>query len=159
MDDRVRLTGARGRPAPEALKVSIAYRAGWKAHGTLTYAWPDARAKAEAADRVLRARLDRLGLRFDDVVSEFVGAGAAHGALTPAGAGADAPEVLYRIGVRSRDRAAVERFTREVAPLVLNGPPSATGYAQARGKVEEVVAFWPALIARAAVPWHVEVLG
>lgn len=154
--DRVRVTGARGRPAPATLKVSIAYRAGWKAHGTLTYAWPHARAKAEAADRILRERLDRLGLRFDDVVSEFVGAGAAHGPLTPPRDGDDAPEVQYRVGVRGRDRAAVERFTREVAPLVLNGPPSATGYAQARGKVEEVVAFWPALVARDAVPWAVE---
>ncbi len=157
--DRVRMHGAIGRPAPERLKVSIAYHAGWKAHGTLTYAWPEARAKAELADRTLRARLDRLGLRFEQVVSEFVGAGATHGALAGPDAGRDAPEVLYRIGVRDADRAMVERFTREVAPLVLNGPPSATGYAQARGKVEEVVAFWPALVPRRAVPVQVEVLS
>ena len=155
--DRVHMTGARGRPAPEMLKVSIAYQAGWKAFGTLTYAWPDARDKARLADRVLRERLDRLGVRFDEIVSEFVGAGATHGVLAPANAGDDAPEVMYRVGVRGQDRSAVERFTREVAPLVLNGPPSVTGYAQARGKVEEVVAFWPALIRRDAVHVDVEV--
>ncbi len=155
--DRVRMTGARGRPAPAMLKVSVAYQAGWKAFGTLTYAWPDARDKAQMADRVLRERLDRMGLGFDEIVSEFVGAGAAHGRVTPAGAGDDAPEVMYRVGVRSENKAAVERFTREVAPLVLNGPPSVTGYAQARGKVEEVVAFWPALIHRDAVHVQVEV--
>lgn len=156
--DRVRMTGARGTPRPAMLKVSVAYQAGWKAHGTLTYAWPDAAEKARVADRILRERLDRLGLRFDEVVSEFVGAGAAHGVVTPAGAGDDAPEVMYRVGVRSANKAAVERFTREVAPLVLNGPPSVTGYQQARGKVEEVVAFWPALIRRDAVDVQVEVL-
>ena len=155
--DRVHMTGARGRPAPEMLKVSIAYQAGWKAFGTLTYAWPDALEKARLADRVLRERLDRLGVRFDEIVSEFVGAGATHGVLAPADAGEDAPEVMYRVGVRGQDRSAVERFTREVAPLVLNGPPSVTGYAQARGKVEEVVAFWPALIRRDAVHVDVEV--
>ena len=40
----------------------------------------------------------------------------------------------------------VERFTREIAPLVLNGPPSVTGFAGGRPKVEEIVAYWPALI-------------
>ena len=157
--DRVRMTGARGREAPDMLKVSVAYQAGWKAFGTLTYAWPDAAEKAHMADRVLRERLDRLGLRFDEIVSEFVGAGAAHGVVTPAGAGDAAPEVMYRVGVRGSNKAHVERFTREVAPLVLNGPPSVTGYSQARGKVEEVVAFWPALIRREAVQVAVEVLA
>jgi hypothetical protein len=54
--------------------------------------------------------------------------------------------VQLRIGVRGDDRAAVERFTREIAPLVLNGPPSVTGFAGGRPKVEEIVAYWPALI-------------
>ncbi|MBX9928341.1 MAG: DUF1446 domain-containing protein [Gemmatimonadaceae bacterium] len=152
--DRVAVRGARGTPKPAQLKVSIAYTAGYKAIGTLTYAWPDALAKAQRADAVLRERLDRAGLRFDAIVSEFVGAGATHGTVAPQ---TELPEVGYRIGVRDADKAKVDRFTREVAPLVLNGPPSATGYAQARGKVEEVVAFWPALIDRQAVDVHVEV--
>jgi len=45
----------------------------------------------------------------------------------------------------------VERFSRELAPLVLNGPPSVTGFAGGRPKVEEVVAYWPALIDRRVV--------
>jgi hypothetical protein len=56
--------------------------------------------------------------------------------------------VQLRIGVRGPDRAAVERFTREIAPLVLTGPPSVTGFAGGRPDVQEVVAFWPALIDR-----------
>ena len=56
-----------------------------------------------------------------------------------------------RIGVRSTDKAAVERFTREIAPLVLTGPPSVTGFAGGRPQVEEIVAYWPALIDRTAV--------
>jgi hypothetical protein len=153
--DRVKVFGIKGRPATDKLKVSIAYRSGFKAVGTLVYSWPDAYPKAQLADRVLRERLDRLGLRFDQVMTEFVGVSSTHGRL--AGEPGDVPEVMLRVGVRGNDRAAVERFTRELAPLVLNGPPSVTGFAGGRPKVEEVVAYWPALIDKTVVQTNVEV--
>lgn len=155
-EDRVRVHGVRGRPPTDKLKVSIAYRAGYKAVGTLVYAWPDAQEKAQLADRVLRRRLDNLGLSFEEVHTEFVGASATHGAL--AGTVTDLPEVQLRIGVRGDDRKAVERFTREIAPLVLNGPPSVTGFAGGRPKVEEVIAYWPALIDKTIVTTAVEMV-
>src|SRR5687767_15199549 len=52
--DRVRVSGIKGKPATDKLKVSIAYRAGFKAVGTLVYVWPEALDKAKAADRILR---------------------------------------------------------------------------------------------------------
>ena len=140
----MRVFGINGRPATDKLKVSIAYRAGFKAVGTLVYAWPDAYAKAQLADRVLRERLAALGLTFENILTEFVGVSATHGRL--AGPANDPPEVQLRVGVRGTDKAAVERFTREIAPLVLNGPPTVTGFAGGRPKVEEIVAYWPALI-------------
>jgi hypothetical protein len=156
-EDRVRVFGITGRPATDKLKVSIAYRAGFKAVGSLVYAWPDALEKAQLADRVLRERLDNMGLRFDQVLTEYVGVSAAHGPLTVATG--EAPEVQWRVGVRSSDRKAVERFTREIAPLVLNGPPTVTGFAGGRPKVEEIVAYWPALIDKTVVRTHVEMLA
>ena len=156
-DDRVRVFGIEGRPATDKLKVSIAYRSGFKAVGTLVYAWPDALEKAQLADRVLRERLDTMGLRFDQLLTEYVGVSAAHGPLTPPVG--EAPEVQLRIGVRSMDRKSVERFTREIAPLVLNGPPSVTGFAGGRPKVEEIVAYWPALVDKSVVQTNVEVLS
>ena len=155
--DRVRVSGVRGRQPTDKLKVSVAYRAGYKAVGTLVYAWPDALEKAQRADEVLRRRLDRLGLRFDHVLTEFVGVSATHGPL--AGHPGDPPEVQLRVGVRSEDRSVVERFTREIAPLVLNGPPSVTGFGGGRPKVEQIVAYWPALIDRDVVSPAVEVLS
>ena len=154
-EDRVRVFGITGAPATDKLKVSIAYRDGWKAVGSLVYVWPDALEKAELADRVLRERLDRLGLRFDHVLTEFVGASATHGRLAGE-AGRHAPEIEFRIGVRGHDKAAIERFTREIVPLVLNGPPSVTGFAGGRPKVEEIVAYWPALIDKSVVTPRVE---
>ncbi len=149
--------GITGAPATDKLKVSIAYRSGYKAVGSLVYAWPDALEKAQLADRVLRERLDRMGLRFEHVLSEFVGANATHGPLAGPDAGRDAAEIQYRIGVRDDDKAKVERFTREIVPLVLNGPPSVTGFAGGRPKVEEIVAYWPALVDKTVVETAVEV--
>jgi hypothetical protein len=145
--DRVRVSGVRGRPRTDMLKVSIAYSAGWKAVGTLVYAWPDAVKKARAADRVLRERLDRLGLHFDEVLTELVGWDSTHGHLAGPPPD-DLPEVQLRVAVRSQDREPVERFTREIAPLILSGPPSVTGFAGGRPRVQEIMAFWPALIDR-----------
>ncbi|HKO15810.1 MAG TPA: acyclic terpene utilization AtuA family protein [Gemmatimonadaceae bacterium] len=154
--ERVRVFGIHGRPPTDQLKVSIGYRAGFKAVGTLVYAWPDALEKAQLADRVLRERLALLGLHFEEILTEFVGVSATHGPL--ATGHTDAPEVQLRVGVRAPDRAPVERFTREIAPLVLNGPPSVTGFAGGRPKVEEIVAYWPALIDRRIVETRVEVV-
>ena len=155
-ENRVRVFGIAGRPATDKLKVSIAYRDGWKAVGSLVYAWPDALEKAQLADRVLRERLDRLGLKFDHILTEFVGASATHGRLA-GDAGRDAPEIEFRIGVRGHDKAPIERFTREIVPLVLNGPPSVTGFAGGRPKVEEIVAYWPALVDKSVVTPRVEI--
>jgi hypothetical protein len=154
--DRVRVRGVKGTPATEFLKVSVSYSAGFKAVGTLVYAWPDAYAKARAADRILRARLERLGLKFEQVLTEFVGANATHGPLAGE-PDAEAPEVQLRVGVRGDDRKAVERFTKEIAPLILTGPPAVTGFAGGRPKVEEVVAYWPALIPKTEIEPRVEV--
>ncbi len=154
-ENRVRVHGIKGRPPTDRLKVSIAYRAGFKAVGTLVYSWPEAVDKARAAERILRERLDRLGLRFDHILAELVGHSSTHGPL--AGPVGDVPEVQLRFGVRGSDKKAVERFTREIAPLVLNGPPSVTGFAGGRPKVEEIVAYWPALIDKTQVRTTVEV--
>lgn len=152
--ERVRCTGVRGVPATGTYKVSISYAAGYRAIGSVAYAWPDAYRKAQAGARILRQRLERLHLEFDAVHSEFLGANACHGiaAAEPSPElAAQLPEVVMRFGVRSKNRAAVERFTKEIAPLVLSGPPSVTGLGAGRPKVEEVMAYWPALVPRSLV--------
>ena len=148
--DRVGVHGVRGRPPTPFLKVSIACSAGYKSVGTLVYSWPDAAEKARAAAGILRRRLDRLGLAFDRVLVELVGWDSTHGPLA-GDPPRDLPEVELRVAVRSDDRRAVERFSREIAPLVLTGPPSVTGFAGGRPRVQEIMAYWPALIDRSVV--------
>lgn len=149
-ENRVRVHGVRGGPRTDRLKVSISYSAGWKAAGTLVYGWPDPVKKAEYAARILRERLDRMGARFDSVRVEYVGWNACHGPLAGPPP-ADLPEVELRVAVRAQDREAVEMFSRELAPLILTGPPTVTGFAGGRPRVQEIVAYWPALIDRSVI--------
>ena len=105
----------------------------------------------------MRARLASLGLGFEEIYTEFLGSSACHGPV--AHTCPDPPEVQVRIGVRGYDRKAVDRFTRELIPLVLSGPPGATGYGEGRPPVREIVAYWPALVPREEIRPSIEVLG
>ncbi len=154
--DRIRISDVNGKPRPEFLKVSISYHYGWKAVGTLVYSAPDALEKARAADNIVRQRLRDLNLTFEKVHTEFFGVNACHGHLAPSIP--EAAEVQLRIGARDTEKPALERFTREVIPLVLNGPPAATGYGEGRPQVREIVAYWPALVTREAVATRIEVV-
>jgi hypothetical protein len=154
--DRVRVAGIRGGPRPPTLKLSISYANGWKAIGTLVYSWPQALAKARAADRIVRERLRNLGLSFEEIHTEFFGVSACHGMLAPPNP--DPPEVQLRIGVRGQDKKSVDRFTRELIPLVLNGPPGATGFGEGRPIVREIVAYWSTLIPRGEIRTYIDIV-
>ena len=156
-ENRVKVFGITGHPKTDFYKVSIAYSAGWKSVGTLVYSWPDANEKAKAADKILRERLERLGLKFDVILTEFVGVNATHGHLAGEPS-PDIPEVQLRIGVRGQNKADVERFTKEIAPLILTGPPGVTGFAGGRPKVEEIMAYFPALIPKNLIEPKVEIV-
>lgn len=153
--NKVEVSGVEGRAATDSYKVSMSYFDGYTAFSTLTYAWPDALAKAQRADEILRARLANLGLQFEEIRTEFLGFNSSFGNLAQH---ADMlNEVVMRVGVRGKDKSAIERFGREIAPLILTGPPSVTGFAGGRPKPSEVIAYWPALIPKSAVQPKVEV--
>ena len=98
-----------------------------------------------------------MGLKLDAVHSDFVGVNACHGEMSGEPS-PDIAEVALRLAVRSMDKGAVERFTRALVPIALNGPPSVTGLGAGRPKAEEIVAYWPALIPKEAVKPTVNVL-
>ena len=105
---------------------------------------------------MLRRRLEALNLKFDETQTQYVGVNSLHGALAGAPS-LDQAEVVLRFGVRGTEKAAIERFTKEIAPLALNGPPTVSGLGGGRPKVEEIVAYWPALIPKSVVKPKVEV--
>jgi hypothetical protein len=150
--DRVRVSGITGRPATPTFKVSASYLDGYIAFGSLTYSAPDALEKAQAADRLLRSRMHHYGLSFDEIHTEFIGMNACHG---PLAAAIEPNEVMMRIGVRGHHKASIERFGKEIAPLILTGPPSVTGFSGGRPKPSDVVAYFPALLDKSVVDMRV----
>ncbi len=107
--DVVAVTGARGKPAPERYKVSIAYRDGYAASGTLVIAGPGAADKARRAGEMILARLRRAGAAPEHSLIECLGAGDSLPGVLPR---ADPPEVVLRVSVRDSRKAIVERFSR-----------------------------------------------
>ena len=152
--DRVKVFNIKGRPSTDFYKVSMSYNDGYKAFGQLTYSAPDALKRAEAADKIIRARLDGLGLNFSEIRTEYLGYNSCHGPL--AKNNPEQNEVVLRIGVRAAEKSVIERFAKEIAPLILTGPPGVTGFAGGRPKPSTVVAYWPALIPKNKV--HPEVI-
>lgn len=153
--DRVRVSGIRGKPATDSLKVSIAYVQGYKATGQLTVSGPDALAKARICAEAIWGRLARAGFTFEETRTEFLGVDSCHGPITP-----PAPvtnEVVVRVGVKDGSREKVDRFGKELAPLVTSGPPGVTGFAGGRPRAAEVLGFWPALIPKERVRTEVTV--
>src|SRR3990167_2275050 len=156
--DRVKVYDVKGKPETEFYKVSCSYADGYSASASLTYSWPQALTKAKAADKILRRRLELLNLKFDEIRTEFIGYNACHGPLSTKLDEDLINEIMLRVAVRSHDYNSVERFGKEIAQLILTGPPSVTGFAGGRPKPSEVVAYWPALIPKKLVKPEIRIL-
>lgn len=156
--DRVKVFGIKGTPATEFYKVSCSYAYGYAASGSLTYSWPKALTKAKLAGDILKGRLEKLGLKFDETNVEYLGYNACHGPLANEIDEEKINEVVLKFSVRSQDYKSVERFGKEIAPLILTGPPAVTGFAGGRPKPSEVVAYWPALMPKKLVKSKVNIL-
>jgi hypothetical protein len=140
--DVVRVESAKGKPATYSYKVSIAYRDGWMASGTLLIVGPHAAEKGRTCGSMIRDRLWRAGVELFHWNIECLGSGESLAMQT------ETPEVVLRVSVRDPSRVAVERFTKEFAPLVTSGPPGVSGYTSGRPPVREVFAYWPALVSK-----------
>ena len=145
---RVRVSGARGRPPPERLKVSATYRDGFKAHGQLTVFGHDAVKKARHAGEALLRVLSERGCTFRETLIECLGTGASVRGIASRMSDTHLVETVLRVSVAADEKEPVERFTREIAPLVTWGPQGVTGYATGRPPVLPVFSYWPCLIDR-----------
>lgn len=157
-NNRVKVFNVAGKPETNMFKVSCSYAKGYSATGSLTYSWPQALTKAKAADKILRKRLEYLGLNLEEIRTEYVGYNSCHGPLSYTPDEDKINEIVMKVSVRSDDYASVERFGKEIAPLILTGPPSVTGFAGGRPKPSSVVAYWPALIPKNLVFPEVKIM-
>lgn len=152
--DRVRITGVRGRPRPEQLKVSMGYHDGWMGEVTVRYPWPDALAKARRAEEIIRKQMAMVGFQPKEILAEYIGYNSLSGPLAW-GDGADLNEVGLRLAVRTESKLDASRLPRFVPPIALNGPPGATGGGMP--KPRELIGLWSTLVPREEVEKQVRV--
>ncbi len=154
-ENRVSLSGIKGRAPCSTYKVSASYENGYKIVSTLCITGPDAVEKARLLSDVVFERMAMLGadIPVEDRFLELIGTNVLYEGLVPV---ADQPhEILMRLGAKSTDKKKLEILGKEIAPLLTSGPPGLTGYAGGRAKVSNVVGYWPALISRCQIkPTH-----
>ncbi|MDR2089959.1 MAG: DUF1446 domain-containing protein [Clostridiales Family XIII bacterium] len=151
-ENRVRVSGVRGKRRPDTLKLCIGYHAGYKVETYLSYAWPDAYEKAVCAADIIMRKLRRQDFLAEDVRIDFLGLNALHMRVADMNPRLleDMNEVVLRIAVRSTDRSEAAKIIPEIAPLQLNGPPGASFFG-GRAQIRDLIGLWPTLIPREAI--------
>jgi hypothetical protein len=157
--NRVRVHGARGRAPTASYKVSASYRDGFWAQGLLTIFGRQAVAKARRSGAVILKRVREAGYELQRSSVECVGADACMPGLLDKTIEAELLETVLRVTVADPRREAVERFAKEMSPLITAGPQGVTGYAAGRPRVHEVFGYWPCLIEKKEVNAQVDILS
>ncbi|MBC8257134.1 MAG: DUF1446 domain-containing protein [Candidatus Marinimicrobia bacterium] len=154
--NKVAITNVAGLTPTDTFKVSISYFAGYKASGQLTVSGPNAYEKAQLTAEIIWKRLESSGCIFDDTSTEYLGLSSCHGEINRMPAQIN--EVVLRLGVKDSDKNKVNRFGKELAPVITSGPPGITGFSGGRPKAQEIVAYWPTLIPKELVHTKVDVI-
>ena len=155
--DRVRVCGARGKPAPETLKATVCFDSGLLGEAEISYAGPNAPARAQlAADVVrerLRKRVPRLEVRIDAIgVVSVLGAGRSPADFRQT----QANDVRLRFAAQSTDAEQIEMLLDEVEALYCAGPAGGAGV---RRRITPRVASASCLIERSYAQPRVTMVG
>lgn len=153
-EDRVRVEGMRARPRTDTYKVTVGYFDGWIGEGEVSYAGPDAVARARLGGEIVRDRLKMRGFSYDDFRIDLIGMSSLHGAIETR----PVPyEIRLRVAGRAQDRKASHAVGFEVRTLHVNGPGSAGGGMDPR--VRQVLAVKSVLLPRRYVNPQILVEG
>jgi hypothetical protein len=151
--DRVRVNGARARPRTPSYKVVVGFHDGWIGEGEVGYAGPNALARAQLSEQIVRERLQMRGFTYPEIRVDYIGMSSLHGM----GAGRPEPyEVRLRIAARSPDRKAAQAVGFEVRTLHVNGPAGGGG---GTNGIREVLGVKSVLLPRELVTPRVVVEG
>lgn len=149
--ERVKISNVKGYPATPYYKVSMSYIDGLTTSGTLIVSGPDAYSKARKIKDIF---WNRLGVSYQKQNTEYVGFNACHLNLATPN---EPNEILIRFSVYDEDREKLESFSKNIAPLILSGPPgmAVTG---GRPRISQVITYWPALIRKDLVKSRLKIL-
>jgi hypothetical protein len=145
--DRVMIRGGSGRPRPDLLKVSVAYKDGYIGEGQISYAGPGAMGRAQLALDIVVDRLRLTGVQCDELRCDLIGVNALHS--TGGAARTIEPyEVRARVSGRVSSARDAERIGCEVEALFTNGPSGGGGAVKS---IREVLAIGTTFVARELV--------
>lgn len=154
--DRIRVSGAKGKPPPSSYKVSATYRDGFKAESMIVIFGSKATRKAQLCGKIILQRVREAGYSVPHANIECLGSGAVvPGVIHSLG---NDMECVLRLCIRDSNQEALECFSKEVASLVTCGPQGVTGYTSGRAHVRPVFGYWPCLIDRKEVVPSVQIL-
>jgi hypothetical protein len=151
--DRVRVTGAKGRPPTDSYKVSCTFMDGFRNAAFLTIAGEQAAAKARRTGEALFKRMERMlaeaGLPpFGEKRIEVIGAEDMYGAH----ARPTSREVVLKMAIKTPAKASAELFAREFAAAGTSMSPGTTGLVGGRPTPTPVIRLFSFLIPKTEVP-------
>ena len=152
--DRVRVTGARGSPAPDTYKVSATYADGFRA-GMIFFVYGEEAAEkalvfGETAIKRAQAVLKSFGAPdYTETLVELVGDESEYGAFRQA---PSSRSVAVKIAAKHVDQRAAGLVLKEIVGLALAAPPGLSGFAGGRPKASPVFRLFSFLLDKAQVP-------
>lgn len=152
--DRVRFTNMKGKGRPDMFKVCIGVEEGFMSESMLIYPWPDAYAKAKEAERLVRKRLDYLGVKPEELRFDYIGVNCLHGSTAPE-PDPNINEVALRIAAKTKTFAEAELIRHNTTHLWTYGPMGAACGVNARAR--KVIGLWPTLVPREFVVPKMEI--
>ena len=156
-EDRVRITGMRGRPATATYKTLLCHHAGWASEARVAFSWPDAAEKATATAAIFVERVRAAGLPVEEWCIERWGVDALGGPTVPPST-AEPPEVMLRVAWRCADASVAAQVAREMVPLTLSAPPAGlTAVGRGGNRPSELLGIWPTLLDKTLVDPFVSV--
>lgn len=154
--DRVRVSGATGRPRPEALKVVAGFEDGWMGQAVIGFCWPDALAKARAVVASVQVQMKERRMAHDELCVEYVGHDTFLGPHADTSRADDLNEVWLRMAVRCADKRVAEGFPRLFPWMALSGPPYMGGF-HGVSPASQLLGLWPTRVRRELVEHEVQV--
>ncbi len=123
----VKLSGVLGHPRTETLKANIFFDGGWFGEGEISYAGPNAEARARLSMDILRKRLEpELKLRFDLIGISSIFNDDAGNLLSEFAAGRQ-EDVRLRAAAQHSDLSVIDNMLREITALWTGGPAGGGG--------------------------------
>lgn len=138
-NDRVLISGMKGKERPQKLKVYMGYQNGWASSTVTAYSWPNALWKAKKLEEILRHQVKALKMDVDEIYVEYLGLNSIFGEGAAIPDEDSLNEVVCKITARTKDKKTAAQFGRMVVAWGLDGPPANAGSAGFTSRPRELL--------------------